>query len=201
MGFPLFCATRKVSLPPASNDRGAESVTLKEYVFGRRIVLQAPIRKDKAAERIKQAVGSAFSPFHHGVAGGFYFGNLRLAWSIPLFGNGFRPVLSGRLVERGSKSELHASYGAPWFLLIFWAFWYVLLAAFMVTVLRAALLGGVPADLGWLFIGAWMLFCLLPIAFHLIFNVNANKHFDAMLDVHEREAGFVELSKDAAPSR
>ena len=176
-------------------------MTLKEYVFGRRIVLQAPLRKDKVTERIKQAVGSAFSPFHHGVAGGFYFGSLRLAWSIPLFGNGFRPVFSGRLIERGSKTELHASYGAPWFLLVFLAFWYVLLAFGMVVTSGAALRGGLPAEQGWLFAGAWVLFCFLPPTFHLIFNVNANKHFDAMLDLLEREAGLVKVIRGAASNR
>ena len=176
-------------------------MTLKEYVFGRRIVLQAPIRKDKATERIKQAVGSTFSPFHHGVAGGFYFGSLRLAWSIPMFGNGFRPVFSGRMVDRGSKTELHATYGAPWFLLIFLAFWHVFLAAFLAISLRAALQGDLPANEVWLFLGAWALFCLFPLAMHFIFNVNANKHFDAMLDLLEREAGFVEVRKGAAPTR
>ena len=201
MGFPLFCRAGAASLAPSSNDRGTGSVTLKEYVFGRRIVLQSPHRKDKVTERIKQAVGSAFSPFHHGVAGGFYFGNVRLAWSIPLFGNGFRPVFSGRMIERGSKTELHATYGAPWFLLIFLAFWYVFLAAFLAISLRAALQGDLPANEVWLFLAACALFCLFPLAMHFIFNVNANKHFDAMLDLLDREAGFVEVSKGAAPTR
>jgi hypothetical protein len=176
-------------------------VTLKEYVFGRRIVLQAPLRKDKVIERINQAVGSAFSPFHHGVAGRFYFGNLRLAWSIPLFGNGFRPVFSGRLIERGSKTELHASYGAPWFLLVFLAFWYVFLAFFVAITFRTALQGDLPPDQVWLFVGAWLLFCLLPPAFHWIFNVNANKHFDAMLDLLEREAGLAVVNEGKASNR
>lgn len=170
-------------------------MTLKEYVFGRRVVLQSPHRKEKVTERIKQAVGSAFSPFHHGVAGGFYFGNLRLAWSIPLVSNGFRPVFSGRMVECGSKTELHGAYGAPWFLLSFLAFWYVFLAAFMLITLGALLQGNLPADQAWLFVGAFLLFCSFPIAMHLIFNVNADQHFDAMLDLLEREAGFVAVGK------
>lgn len=176
-------------------------MTLKEYVFGRRIVLHSPLRKGKVTERIKQAVGSAFSPFHHGVAGGFYFGNLRLAWSIPLFGNGFRPVFSGQMIERGSKTELHATYGAPWFLLIFLAFWYVFLAAFLLITLGAFLQGDLAAEQAWLLLGAFLLFCSFPIVIHLIFNVNANKHFDAMLDLLECEAGFVAVSKGAAPTR
>jgi hypothetical protein len=105
------------------------------------------------------------------------------------------------MVDRGSKTELYATYGAPWFLLIFLAFWYVFLAAFLAISLRAALQGDLPANEVWLFAGAWALFCLFPIAMHFIFNVNANKHFDAMLDLLEREAGFVEVSKGAALTR
>ena len=176
-------------------------MTLKEYVFGRRIVLQSSYRKEKVTERIKQAVGSAFSPFHHGVAGGFYFGNLRLAWSIPWFGNGFRPVFSGRLVEHGSKTELHATFGAPWFLLVFLAFWYGFLAVFIVTALGTVLQGGLPANQLWLFVGAWATFCLFPLAIHFIFNANADKHFAAMLGLLEREAGFVPINEAAPPKR
>ena len=176
-------------------------MTLKEYVFGRRIVLHSPLRKEKVTERIKQSVGSAFSPFHRGVAGGFYFGRLRLAWSVPLFSNGFQPVFRGRMVARGSKTELHATYGAPLFLLIFLAFWYAFLAFFLVTTLGIAQQGNLPAEQAWLFVGAFLLFCAFPIAMHLIFNANANNHFDAILDLLEREAGFVAVSKGAGPTR
>ncbi len=162
-------------------------MTLREYLFGRRLVLRTPHRKDRAIERIKRAVPSRFGFMNRGISGGMFFGRLRLAWDIPLFSNGFRPVFRGRFVEQGRATELHTVYGAPPVLQAFLIVWYLFLTLFCVT----ALIIGVTNDDGvgvLVMIGAALALAFFPIGLHLVFNAKADKHYEAVLDMLAREA-------------
>lgn len=80
-------------------------VTLREYLFGRRIVLRSPRRKDWVIAQIRRAVPSPFSLTNYGVSGGVYFGWPSLAWDRPLLSNNARPVLHG---ARGRTPACHS---------------------------------------------------------------------------------------------
>jgi hypothetical protein len=197
MEFPLFCETHKLRLPQASIDGGASSVTLKEYVFGRRVVLQSPHPKAKVTAQIDNAAGSFFSPFRRGVTGGVYFGRLYLAWNLPMITNGFRPILSGRLVETGRSTEVRASYGAPLIVLVFLAIWYSLFAFITVSTAAAVLREGLGTRDPWA-MAAFPLMAIVPVAIHLIFHRNADAHWDAMLVMLKDEAGLVPVKTPRA---
>jgi hypothetical protein len=162
-------------------------VTLKEYLFGRRVVLRSPHRKDWVIDQIKRSVAAPWNLMNHGVSGGVFLGRLRLAWDIPMVSNGFRPVFRGRFVERGRETELHTVYGATTYLRVFLTIWYFFLSVFVIVALVNGLAdGGNSSALTSL--GILPLFIFFPIGIHLIFNANANKHYDAMLDLLAREA-------------
>lgn len=162
-------------------------MTLKEYFFGRRVVLRSHHRKEWVIDQIKRAVPSRFGFGNHGISGGMFFGRLRLAWNIPLVSNGFRPVFRGRFVENGRDTELHTVFGAPTYLRVFLTIWYFFLTVFVIAALGNGLgSGGDNSALASLVIVP--LFILFPIGIHLIFNANADKHYDAMLDLLAREA-------------
>lgn len=154
-------------------------MTLREYLFGRRLVLRTLNREDQAIERIKRAAPSRFGFMNHGISGGMFFGRLRLAWDIPLFGNGFRPVFRGRFVERRGATELHTVYGAPPVLQAFLIVWYLFLIFFCFT----ALVIGITHDDGvglLVMIGAALALAFFPIGLHLIFNAKADEHYQAI---------------------
>ena len=171
-------------------------MTLKEYVFGRRIVLQSPWPKDKVAKRIKGAVGSPFALFHKGVLGGFYFGGLRLAWNTPMFRNGFRPVFTGRLLDQDRKTELHATFGAPWWVLAFFGIWYLLVVVMVVTLLNGPDWGDEPRSSPLKDFGGVIFAFALPPALHLLLNFRADAHYRAILDLLKREARLVPVGED-----
>lgn len=168
-------------------------MTLKEYLFGRRIVLRSPHRKEWVIDQIKRAVPSRFGFMNHGISGGVFFGRLRLAWDIPMFSNGFRPVFRGRFVERGRETEVHTVFGAATSLRAFLVVWYLFLTLLVVLALRSGLSsdrGGVPFEA----FALPLFLALVPIGFHLIFNAKADDHYDAILDMLAREAGLVEAA-------
>ena len=68
---------------------------LREYVFGRRIVLVSPLPPDQVRERIRKGTSLGLDPSYEGATGWIVLGQVRLAWSVAMFGNGFRPVLTG----------------------------------------------------------------------------------------------------------
>lgn len=166
-------------------------VTLREYLFGRRIVLCSPHRKDWVIAQIKRAVPSRFGFMNHGISGGVFFGRLRLAWDFPMFSNGFRPVFRGHFVESGRGTELHTVFGAPTFLRAFLVVWYLFLTVFSVM----ALSDGLSSDGGEMPIAVFaipLFLALFPIGAHLIFNARADEHYNAIRDMLAREAGLVE---------
>jgi hypothetical protein len=162
-------------------------VTLKEYLFGRRIVLRSPHRKEWVIDQIKRSVAAPWNLMNHGVSGGVFLGRLRLAWNIPMVSNGFRPVFRGQFVERGRETELHTVFGATTYLRVFLTIWYLFLTVFIIMGLGIGLANGGDSNaLG--ILAAVPIFILFPIGIHLIFNANADKHYDAILDLLAREA-------------
>ena len=180
-------------------DRAARRVNLRDYILGRRVTLLSPHSKDEVARRIKEATPFGLSPFTHGVSGWVWSGWVRLAWNIPMFGNGFRPIFSGRLREDQKGTTLTASYGAPWFLRLFLAFWYLVLSLITAVGLTLGFDNQDGGEGVWL---AWIVLPLLllaPLAFHFIANRNANTHFDAMLE-HLSEAADLAPDTDSKRS-
>ena len=163
-------------------------MTLKDYTMGRRVSLRSPHPKKEVEQRINSAAASVFSPFHHGVSGGVYFGRVRLGWSIPMFGNGFQPIFAGRVIEDEGESELRARYGAPIFVLIFLLFWYSLLSIMAISQTAAYLSGELVSEDGWMLLFLIPVFFAVPIFVHFVFNMNADKHFEEILELLEREA-------------
>lgn len=166
-------------------------MNLRDYIFGRRIVLHSNSSRKKIEEAINRAASSSFSPFNHGVTGGMWFGRVRLAWSIPFFSNGFRPVFTGKFKEKTRGVELHASYGAPFFQLGFLAIWFLFLTLFLLIGLIAWSGDGIKTGNEWMIFPIVLLMMMAPFGFHFIFNANADKHFDAILDLLEREADLL----------
>lgn len=171
---------------------------LRDYLLGRRIVLQSPKPRAKVAERINASTGSFFSPFGRGVTGGVYLGRVYLAWSIPMFSNGFRPMLSGRLIERGRFTELRASFGAPVFLQVFLAIWYAIFTFVGVGTAVSLLREGWGTRDPWAILTI-PLMALVPLVFHLIFNRNADAHCDAILVMLQHEAGLEPVGSSRGP--
>lgn len=161
-------------------------VTLREYLFGRRIVLRSAHRKEWVIDQIKRAVPSRFGFMNHGISGGVFFGRLRLAWDTPLVSNGFQPVFRGRFVESGHGTELHTVFGAPTFLRAFLVVWYLFLTLISVIALFSG--GEVPGHV----FATPLFLALFPIAVHQIFNARADDHYDAILEMLAREAGLAE---------
>ncbi len=161
---------------------------LKDYIVGRRVVLHSPHPKSDVERRINRGTASMFSFSTHGVTGGVYFGRVRLVWSIPFFSNGFRPALSGRLTENMGRTELKARYGAPSFLLAFYALWYGGLLLMFFAGLAAILSDEPRTGNEWLPLVMLPIFAAIPALFHFIFNRNADTHFEEMLDLLKREA-------------
>lgn len=161
---------------------------LWQYLAGRRVVLRSPLPKDEVAGLILNAVGNPFWPTANGITGLVVFGHVRLAWSVPFFSNGFRPVFSGSLKNDLGRTEFRASYGAPALLLVFFVFWYAILALIGLTGL-AAWLGARPETGNeWLVPVVVPVFMVAPLAFHFVFNRNADQHWDAILELLRREA-------------
>ncbi len=163
-------------------------MNLWDYTMGRRVSLRSPHSKKEVEQRINSAAASVFSPFHHGVSGGVYLGRVRLAWSIPMFGNGFRPIFAGRVIEDAGESELRARYGAPIFVLIFLLFWYGLLSIMAISQTVAYLSGDRVSEDSWMVLFLLPVSFALPILIHFVFNMNADKHFEEILELLEREA-------------
>ncbi|MEO1730316.1 MAG: hypothetical protein AAFR64_06220 [Pseudomonadota bacterium] len=155
---------------------------LRNYIFGSKVLLVSPLAKDEVRRRIKQGTSFGFSPFRHGVSGWVISNHVRLAWDIPMLSNGFRPVLAGGLRENRGGTVFKASYGAPFFLLIFMGFWYSFLAAFVLA--ATALLFQEEPRTGedWIFVIVIPLFAMGPFAIHAISNRKANEHLEGMLD-------------------
>lgn len=165
-------------------------MTLRDYILGRRIILYSSFPRPEVEKRVNNGTGSMFSPFHHGVTGGAYFGRVRLAWSIPLFANGFRPVFAGCLTENLGRTELEARYGAPLYLLAFFVFWYGILSLIMLSGLASSMSDGPKTGNEWMILVILPIFFVAPFIFHFVFNKNADAHFEAMLNFLEREAGL-----------
>lgn len=99
-----------------------------------------------------------------------------------MVGNGFRPIFAGRLKHKRTGTTLSASYGAPWYLRLFLMLWYSVLTLVIAIGLTVGFENPEGEGTAWL---SWLilpLFFLIPIAAHLIFNRNANVHYEAMLD-------------------
>lgn len=165
-------------------------MTLREYLFGRRIVLRSPHRQEWVIDQIKRAVPSRFGFMNHGISGGVFFGRLRLAWDIPMVSNGFRPVFRGRFAESGRETELHTVFGAPTFLRMFLMVWYLFLTLFCIIMLSSGF-STPEGDAALAGFGILSILGLLAIVVHLIFNAKADDHYDAILDMLAREAGLV----------
>jgi hypothetical protein len=183
-------------LRPTFCGSGASIVTLKEFFFGRRIVLRSLHPKDWVIDQIKLSVGSPFSLLHYGVSGGVFSGRLYLAHGgfLPMVLIGYRPIFSGRLVEAGRDTELHAIFVATWhtraLLLAFFAWWYFILTIISGLLLIAAFTGGMPTK-NLLFLGMLPFFWIALPGFHFIVNRKADAHYDDILSLLEREAGLV----------
>jgi hypothetical protein len=161
-------------------------VTLSEYLTGRRILLRSPRPSGWVIAQIKRAVPSPFDLMNHGVSAGVFFGRLRLAWDVPFFSNGFRPIFRGRIVESAGRTEVAIVFGAPFFVRIFFVVWYFLLAVTSAVAVSSRLEGN-AAGAGYL-IFVLAFFWAAPPVFHYLFNRKADAHFDAMLDLLAREA-------------
>lgn len=155
---------------------------LRDYIFGRKVLLVSPLAKDEVRRRIKQGTSFGFSPLRHGVSGWVISNHVRLFWDIPMFNNGFRPVLAGSLRANRGGTVFKASYGAPLFVLIFMGFWYSLLTLF--ALMATALLFQEKPQTGneWVFAIILPLFAIAPLATHANFNRKANEHLESMLD-------------------
>lgn len=167
-------------------------MTLKEYLFGRRIILRSAHRKDWVIDRIKGAVPGPFASAESGVSGMVLLGRLRLAWIEPHFSNGFRPVFRGKLVEHGRDTDLHAVYGATTYLRVFFAFWYSAMAMFVFASVKGVLTDGISSE-SFAALAIAPVFVFIPVGFHLFFNTGADRHFDEILALLKREAGFVQV--------
>ena len=159
---------------------------LRDYIFGRKILLVSPLAKDEVKRRIKRGTSFGFSPIRRGVSGWVIFNHVRLAWDIPMFSNGFRPILAGGLRENKGGTIFKASYGAPFFLLVFMAFWYSVLASIGFTATLLLFEEEPQTGKEWIFAVMIPLFAIAPLAIHAIFNRKANEHLEGMLD-HLRE--------------
>jgi hypothetical protein len=194
MGFPLFCREAALTRASDGQQRGS-NVTLREYLFGRRIVLSSPHRKEWVIDRIDKAAGSLFLPTYKSVAGGVYLGRLNLVFAEhPLVSN-CRPLLTGRLVERSGSTELHASYRAPLTCSAFFLFWYVILSLFGLS-LATSLTQAWPADL-WPAVSL-PLMALVPIALILFSIRKAEAGRAALLDFLHETAGFEPVRPSSA---
>jgi hypothetical protein len=167
-------------------------VTLREYLFGRRIVLRSALPHAEVVERIDAGAGSFFFPVHRGISGGVYFGVVYLRWSNSIFGNNLRPIFAGRLVERQGLTEMRARFGGPVIGLVFLAVYYLLLG-FLLSLIAMGLLG----QPGRLIDGFAMLTLAAgtvgPLAFLGIAIRGSDQHWLALLAMLEREAGLAPI--------
>ncbi|MEM7780329.1 MAG: hypothetical protein AAF697_08070 [Pseudomonadota bacterium] len=137
-------------------------------------------------DAINSGAGSIFSPFHRGVTGGVYFGQVRLGWSTPLVENGFRPTFVGSLVEQPYGTLLIGSFGMGLWLRIFFSLWYFILLVMALVAIAGSFS---PADSLPIAI-IIPLFALFPIGAHFLFNWNADTHYAAIIDLLKRDADF-----------
>lgn len=167
---------------------------LRDYLLGRRFELVSPLGRNDVASRVNAATPSTFSFLTSGVVGWCRFGFLQLHWSVPMFSNGFAPVLSARLHDDMGRTRIAGRYGAPRYLQAWFVLWWGLLGLFL-TVLAAGVFGVVPrTENEWIGLIIGLIFAAVPLIFHGIFNRNADDHFEAMLDMLERETGAVRVS-------
>ena len=154
---------------------------LGSHIFGHKVTLFSPLAKDEVRQRIKASTALGISPVVGGVTGGFWFGRLRLAWSVPMFDNGLRPVFVGQLSESAAGTVIAGSYGASGLLRAIFAIWYALL----IGILCAGLMplfepepnDGVNTEL----VMAVLPMALFPLAMHFGFNRSADTHFAEIL--------------------
>ena len=168
-------------------------MTLKDYVFGKKVTLISSFRKQEAIEQINRAAGSAFWPFSYGVTGGIYFGRVRLAWSVPLFNNSARPAFSGRLDEDLAGTKILGSFRAPTPTLAFYLSWYAFLVFLSLSFLAAFIADRPRTGDEWIMLVIVPFFGLIPFLFHWFFNRNYEEHLISILHLLEQEAGFKEL--------
>ena len=165
-------------------------MTLSEYLFGRRLVLRSPHRKDWVVDQIDTAAGSFFLPTYKSVAGGVYLGRLNLVFAEhPLVSN-CRPILTGRLVERSGSTELHASYRAPLTCSAIFLFWYVIVGLLGLS-LATSPTQALPAVF-------FPLMAFLPFAFILFSIRKAEAGRAALLDFLHETAGFEPVMSSSA---
>ena len=172
-------------------------MTIKEYVFGRRVRLVTSLGKGEVEDAVRRHVGGTFNPFHTGVAGWCQFNRIGLRWATAFWSNGFQPVFRGKLEAHGTGTSIDGRFGAPPVLLAFLGFWYSMLSMMAFTTIAAY----VNDEFGevdlFVMLPALIAFMFIPAIFHLLFNRSADSQFDDILEFLDRTGGF----KVAADSR
>ena len=107
-----------------------------------------------------------------------------------MWGNGFQPTFRGKLNSALGITRLEYRFGAPPFLLIFFALWYTGLGSMLVSILTAYIGDAYAGRDALMNVAFVILFLFVPVGFHLIFNRGADRHFESILAFLKEHAGF-----------
>ena len=158
---------------------------LRDYLVGQPVRLTSRHSPREVAERINEAAGSRFWPFHtDAVVGGVWLGRLRLRYVSSPFEYNAKPQLAGGLREGRSGSILELRYRAPSWVYVFDLVWFGALG--MVTLVMLGLVGERNPDLtnsDLVFIWTILLALLAaPLALHYVGTRNSDEELGYLLD-------------------
>ena len=156
-------------------------VNFRDYLLGRRVVLTSPLEPSSVERAVRNGTKSVFNPFYTGVVGWCRFGRVGLRWATAIWSNGFQPVLSGKFRAHSGGTQMTARFGAPVYLLVFFAFWYFALTNLIVIALTGYVTNPDSRSTDLLMIPAALGFMAVPLAFHFIFNRSADEHCERIL--------------------
>lgn len=155
---------------------------MSDLLLGRRIVLRSSLSPDEVALRINGATGSVLNPLQSGVSGWAYAGLVSLHWAVPML-NGPQKHLLGRLVTDGAGTEIRSRFGMhplhKLFLLLWFGFIVLIGSALVSALIEQGTQTGYEG-LGLMMLG---LFALIPLVFLFLFNRDAERELEAILDL------------------
>ena len=167
---------------------------LRDYILGRRVELTSPLEREAVERAIRSNIKFGFDPFYTGVAGWVRFGRVSLRWATAMWSNGFQPVFSGKLHSELGSTNMRVRFGAPFYLLLFFGFWYLTLSSLMITALGQYVSDPEASGDLLITVSAATGMMAFPIALHFIFNRNANTHFERIIDMLQEVADLREKS-------
>ena len=158
---------------------------LRDYFIGQPVRLTSPHSPRMVADRINEAAGSRFWPFHtDAVVGGVWLGILRLRYVNSPFEYNAKPVLVGALRQDRSGSILKLRYRAPAWVYFFDLIWFGALS--MVILMLLGLVGQRNPDLtGGDLLFSWTVLLVLlvtPLALHYFGTRKSDEELGYLLE-------------------